>query len=389
MLSKFSLYQKTLKTGTFWYARFYNPQTKTYPITRSTGIEVTGKNKRKKQAELKAKEMLEKLDFSKPLYFLDYLSTFWEKDSQYAKYKRLVENKPLSNGYINNNNQVIKNHVLPYKPFSKVLLSDLTTGMLEDWKLWALEKGTGRVQVNNTLKAMKVPVRHLISRGELNIIDPFSRVKNIPTEPQEKGILTKQEVTNLINTQYSDIRMYFAILLSILAGLRRGELRGLQWQDIDLKNGIINVNHNFVDTDGLKKCKWGSDRQVLLPETLLPALNKIKSISPYIDKTDYVLFSLDNRWEASKEKKPISNDSLRNGFHLFLEKSGISIKEQKKRNLTLHGMRHTFVTMARMAGVPDIAVQAMAGHKSAEMMNHYSHGGQVINLQEYKNKMAI
>ena len=70
-----------------------------------------------------------------------------------------------------------------------------------------------------------------------------------------------------------------------------------------------------------------------------------------------------------------------------LEQSGISKDDQKTRNLTLHGMRHTFVTMARMAGIPDIAVQAMAGHKSADMMNHYSHGGQVIDLQEYKTSL--
>ena len=45
-------------------------------------------------------------------------------------------------------------------------------------------------------------------------------------------------------------------------------------------------------------------------------------------------------------------------------------------------MRHTFVTLARMAGVPDITVQALAGHKSAEMMNRYSHAAQVIDFEE-------
>ena len=71
----------------------------------------------------------------------------------------------------------------------------------------------------------------------------------------------------------------------------------------------------------------------------------------------------------------------------MLKNAGISPEEQKRRNLTLHGMRHTFVTMARMAGLPDITVQALAGHKSAEMMNRYSHAAQVIDFEDARSRM--
>jgi hypothetical protein len=40
-----------------------------------------------------------------------------------------------------------------------------------------------------------------------------------------------------------------------------------------------------------------------------------------------------------------------------------------------------------MAGLPDITVQALAGHKSAEMMNHYSHAAQVIDFSEARKKL--
>lgn len=381
MLSRYSLIKKKLKNGYVWYVRFYNPSTKSYSIKRSTGIPCTGKTQKKKQAQLKAQEMLKELYLNKPISLIDYVQSFWKKNSQYEKMKRLSENKPLSPDYIKLMYNTINKHVLPYKPFKKLLLTDLTAGKIEDWKLWALEKGTGREQLNTTLKALKVPVRYLISRGDLKIIDPFNRVKNVSVTPKEKGILTKEEIKNLLKVKYSDPRIYFAVMLAILAGLRRGELRGLLWKDIDYKQGLINVSNNYIDSEGSKACKCGSDRQVLLPEVLLPTLTKLNSTSPYTNNDDFVLFLVDNK------KQPISNFSLRYGFKKLLNDSGITNEEQTRRNLTLHGMRHTFVTMARMAGIPDIAVQAMAGHKSADMMNHYSHGGQVINLAEYKKNL--
>jgi len=136
-----------------------------------------------------------------------------------------------------------------------------------------------------------------------------------------------------------------------------------------------------------KGCKCGSNRQALFPEQLIPVLERIHSISPYTDDKDYILFSVANNRKANNRDKPLSVNSLRSAFTNLLESAGITKEQQKQRNLTLHGMRHTFVTMARMAGIPDIAVQAMAGHKSAEMMNHYSHGGQVIDINEYKKKL--
>jgi hypothetical protein len=48
------------------------------------------------------------------------------------------------------------------------------------------------------------------------------------------------------------------MLLGSFYGLRRVEMRGFQWGDI--ADGIINVQHNFLDTEGLKKLKYNSTR---------------------------------------------------------------------------------------------------------------------------------
>jgi integrase len=155
----------------------------------------------------------------------------------------------------------------------------------------------------------------------------------------------------------------------------------MRWKDIDEDEGIIHIVNNYVDSEGDKECKRGSNRDVLLPSAIKEDLAHLRENSPHPFPDDYVMFNLDNR------KVPCSVEVPRLGFVRMLEAIGITKEQQKERNLTFHGMRHTFVTLARMAGLPDITVQALAGHKSAEMMNRYSHANQVIDFNEARKKL--
>ncbi len=390
MRSPFSLYKKNFKSGPIWYARFLDPATNEYTVSRSTGIKCTGKKGREKEALLIAGEMAKEICFEKivespepkPIMLIDYLEAFWKEDSHYAKYKRLSENSPLSIAYIELNASGIRIHIKPYYPFKKLKMADLKPVMIEDWKIWMLERGVSARRVNAVMQTMSVPIRYAFNREEVDH-DPFLRIKKVVGKPKEKGVLKQSEVDKLINTHEDDARVSLAILLAVLAGLRRGEVRGLRWGDIDYKNGLIDVQNNYVDTEGAKGCKWQSERKTLLPTAVLPFLKEVKALSPCTGKDDYILFSL------AKKKEPFSTHIIRNGFPRMLKNSGIPRKEQKERNLTYHGMRHTFITLARMAGIPDITVQALAGHKSSEMMDIYSHAGQVIDFAQARQMMDM
>jgi integrase len=52
---------------------------------------------------------------------------------------------------------------------------------------------------------------------------------------------------------------------------------------------------------------------------------------------------------------------------------GIDREQIAARHLTYHGLRHTYITLGRMAGINDLEIQALAGHKSGRMMERYSH----------------
>ena len=66
---------------------------------------------------------------------------------------------------------------------------------------------------------------------------------------------------------------------------------------------------------------------------------------------------------------------------------GIDKKARAERNLSFHSLRHTFVSLSRLAGIPDFLVQRYARHKSPTMMEHYTHA-QIVDFEDARKKLA-
>jgi integrase len=169
----------------------------------------------------------------------------------------------------------------------------------------------------------------------------------------------------------------------MLCGLRRGEVRGLQWGDIG--DGLITVCHNWIDDEGIKapKCKGGVLRENKRPVPFLAsvadAIEAVRHISRNPAPDHFVFEGL------YRPGEPLGNNFFRRALTVELLTIGINKmttngegkkviddSEQRRRNLTFHGLRHTFVTLGRLAGISDMEIQTLAGHKSGAMMEWYS-----------------
>jgi integrase len=264
--SPFILCTRKLKDGTFWYARFYDPENQTRYLVRSTGVPYTEKKGNNRiKANAVAEKILETLYSNQqdPL-FLEYVLSFWSEDSQYLKKKILADKKPLSSYYVKMNQEGIKKYVCSYKRFYQLKISRLTTAMIDDWKLCCLEKNVGSRRVNAVLQSIRIPIRYLYERREIQV-NPFDHVKPVKDCPKEKGILTVDEFSALLAIEEEDREIILAIRLAALCGMRRGEVRGIQWQDIDFEKNQIHICHNYIDSEGVKPCKWDSKRSHCCP----------------------------------------------------------------------------------------------------------------------------
>jgi integrase len=393
----FVLYQKETKSGLVWYARYWDEAARRYAVTRSTGVLVGGKKQRRYEAEQTAREMLPRIRFTPPAAntFVQYLENFWTPDSPYVREAALVKKRPLSAYYVNMNREDVRRHIASFPPFQGIALQKLSPALLRDWLTWMAGKGLSGNRINNVLQLMRVAVRYAVAREELDR-DPFRNVGEAAETPRERGVITPGEVARLIAAPVADPRHRLAILLGCLCGLRVGEVRGLQWGDI--KDGLIHVCHNWIDGEKVKapKCKGGAVREnprtVPLPSSIAAILETLRGLNPAPDAFVFDSFRRDG--------EPVSKDFFR--YVLDKELSAIGIpgmwkgkgaapagyaNEQKRRNLTFHALRHTFITLGRLAGISDLEIQALAGHKSGAMMENYSHAAQVLDFAAAREKL--
>jgi integrase len=54
----------------------------------------------------------------------------------------------------------------------------------------------------------------------------------------------------------------------------------------------------------------------------------------------------------------------------------------------IDGLRHTFILLARLAGIDDLTVQTLAGHSSPSMTDYYTHAAQAIDFTAARDKLA-
>ena len=197
--------------------------------------------------------------------------------------------------------------------------------------------------------------------------------------PRERDTWSKAEVRKLLTKASSD-RLYVAWRLS-LYGLRRGEVLGLRWSDIDLRARTLTVNQARVLVEyrvRIEEPKSRNGKRTLPLDgelvTALTALRKRQLDESTAAGTAYRsgLARLD--WYQSGEYvitdqagTPVHPEWYSDEFGRLLRRAGL-------RRITLHDSRHTTLTLMEHAGVPISIISKWAGHyDSAFTQKTYVH----------------
>lgn len=151
-------------------------------------------------------------------------------------------------------------------------------------------------------------------------------------------------------------------------GLRRGELRGLTWNDIDIENNYLSVNKNVVATRGDEDKSYmvttpktkSSVRNIPVPKVLLDNLKELYKVS---NKH----YSFNNSWYVFGATEPITNGKIRTR-----KKKNCKLAEVKQ--IRIHDFRHSCASLLINSGATINVVAKYLGHtKIDETLNTYSH----------------
>ena len=196
---------------------------------------------------------------------------------------------------------------------------------------------------------------------QIILSNPCERVKPPKTQKTKPRYLDdKQAIELLTLLENEKLKYQVAIKLLLYTGFRRGELCGLEWDDIDFEKKVIHSNRESLYRPG----KGIYDEDGKTDESLRP----LKVADFIIDMlSDYKIHQLEQRlkmgdkWISSnrlftKENgKAIFPDTISAWFRKFIKKTELPY-------ISIHSLRHTNATLMIANGIPLTTVASRLGH---------------------------
>jgi len=277
--------------------------------------------------------------------------------------------------------QLIRVHILP--SLGNIQLKALRPEHLQ--KFYNEKHSSGRVDGNGGLSARTVRYIHVVLHAALEqavknqiLTRNVSQATTLPRQKKkEMRVLTKEEQAKLLAVLRKD-EGGVVYILGLAAGMRRGELLGLMWKDIDFEQGIINVKRTLsrVKVFGQKNKtelvfqtpkSAKAIRSIPIPESILGVLKTHKGRQQqekevagcaYVDR-DLVF--------CTKLGNPIEPGNFTRRFYRYITKAFIA-------HTNPHALRHSYATRLLEVNEHPKIVQELLGHSSISLtLDTYSH----------------
>lgn len=190
-----------------------------------------------------------------------------------------------------------------------------------------------------------------------------------PTYEVGRGLSTVQ--ARALLTAARDERLEALYVLAVYLGLRRGEVLGLRWADVDLDEARLQVVQTLQRVDGalrfLPPKSWHSRRSVPLPVPCVEALRQHRGAQGRERLAAGAEWSDTGLVFTTTFGTPIEPDNLRRSWDRIRSATG----DPPAR---FHDLRHTCVSLLLDAGVPPHVVREIIGHSAIEVtMTIYVH----------------
>lgn len=229
--------------------------------------------------------------------------------------------------------------------FGKINISDLRRSHAEHFK-----SEMSRHLAPGTVNRLLGNAKHILSMAvddELITTNPFARVKLLHVPERTERILTNEEQDRLLGAcrQVQSPFLRSSVLIALSTGMRKGEIYGLRWEQVNLIDRYIHVQNGKT-----KK----SDRRIPMNEIVYELLSNL-----WQKRNGEFVFP-----SPRKKGEPFRDPKV--GFMK-------AVKLAKIPHIRFHDLRHTFATRLVRSGVDIVTVQHLLGHSNIMMTSRYAH----------------
>ena len=229
--------------------------------------------------------------------------------------------------------------------FGNKPLSSFSYALVESYQSDLISRSYSPAYINKNITVLK----HMFHKAlDWELIDETQykkilKIKQLKGENKRLRYLSDDEADRLIRCCEQNLKPI--VVTALNTGLRRGEILGLTWDRVDLKNRLILLD----------KTKNDERREVPISATLYEVLaGLVRNI-----KTDYVFCN-------PQTLKPYHDNGLTGAFSR-------AVKRAKLVDFHFHDLRHSFASKLVRAGVPLLTVSKLLGHKDIKMTLRYAH----------------
>jgi integrase len=244
-----------------------------------------------------------------------------------------------------------KNQILPR--WGKVCLDDVKAVEVERW-LRGLDLANGtKAKIRNHLSAL---FSHAIRHELYSRLNPISSVRQSAVRERDPDTLTIKEMEATIST-IGPQAIRVMVMVAATTAIRRSELRGLRWADVDFEDQKLNLRRGlFRKKETSMKTNASRKPVPILPE-MVEVLLQWRTETPYPADTDWVFAS-----PFTKGKRPYWAESAMTD-HI----RPAAIRAGVKKHIGWHTFRHSLATLLGQNGENVKVVQELLRHATTRI----------------------
>ncbi len=271
-------------------------------------------------------------------------------------------------GELRSKRQILSGHLLP--AFGTMRIDEIRQHDVDAFATGELRR-VCRKTVNNRLAVLSTLLRYAHECGLIK--EPTLRcfvTGGVRVKDAVIVAVSAAGVARLLEAAATADSLRVAVLLATEAGLRIGEIRGLQWGDI--KGGVLRVNR-AIDTDGnVGMPKHDKRRDVPVSPALAAALAATRRRGLWVVSTS--------------DGGMLGYYAALDGLHRLYDAAGVPVPASEAGvTMPWHSLRHTFGTECAGRGVPLATLRDLMGHEKIETTLRYV----TVNQQQKRDAIEL